>query len=165
MKQESLELAQACPPPCCGVSGPNGCTLYVHGQGGSREEAAAFAAAACRHGWQVLSVDLPGHGVRTKEGWGVRPLARVVPELEWVLNARSPLGGYFPLCGEHRSLVQHAGLCRAAAGALPLLSPVLDMPAPIGTMMGWAGVGEEQAGRGGTPHRVWADPVMAEHLR
>ena len=33
--------------------------LYVHGQGGDKEEAGLFAAIACGCGWQVLSVDLP----------------------------------------------------------------------------------------------------------
>ena len=33
--------------------------LYVHGQGGNKEEAKVFASIANRYGWQVLSIDLP----------------------------------------------------------------------------------------------------------
>ena len=83
MKQESLEFAGL--PALLWGERAERAYLYVHGQGGSKEEAAAFAAAACRRGWQVLSVDLPGHGVRTKEGGAFDPW-HVVPELEWVLE-------------------------------------------------------------------------------
>ena len=38
--------------------------LYIHGQDGNKEEAATFAEIVCRKGWQVLSIDLPGHGER-----------------------------------------------------------------------------------------------------
>ena len=41
--------------------------LYLHGQGGSKAEAAFFAAAAADAGWQTVSVDLPGHGDRETE--------------------------------------------------------------------------------------------------
>ena len=36
--------------------------LFVHGQGGNKTEAAAFAALAAPTGWQVLGIDLPEHG-------------------------------------------------------------------------------------------------------
>ena len=38
--------------------------LFLHGQMGRKEEAEAFAQAACPKGYQVLSIDLPGHGER-----------------------------------------------------------------------------------------------------
>ena len=57
--------------------------LFVHGQGGNKTEAAAFAALAAPTGWQVLGIDLPEHGERTGETdftpW------QVVPELQTVL--------------------------------------------------------------------------------
>ena len=57
--------------------------LFVHGQGGNKTEAAAFAALAAPTGWQVLGIDLPEHGDRTGETdftpW------QVVPELQTVL--------------------------------------------------------------------------------
>ncbi|MCQ4935993.1 hypothetical protein [Anaerotignum propionicum] len=36
--------------------------MFVHGQGGNKDEAKAFADVACPLGWQVLGVDLPEHG-------------------------------------------------------------------------------------------------------
>lgn len=41
--------------------------LFVHGQGGNKTEAAAFAALAAPTGWQVLGIDLPEQGDRTGE--------------------------------------------------------------------------------------------------
>lgn len=39
--------------------------IFVHGQGGSKDEAQRFADIANPLGFQVLAVDLPGHGERT----------------------------------------------------------------------------------------------------
>lgn len=41
--------------------------LYVHGQGGSKEDAECFAKVAVENQWQVISIDLPGHGERKDE--------------------------------------------------------------------------------------------------
>ncbi len=38
--------------------------LFVHGKLGHKEEAEVFAELVCEKGWQVLSVDLPGHGAK-----------------------------------------------------------------------------------------------------
>ena len=38
--------------------------IYIHGQGGRKEEAESFAEIATNYGWQVISVDLPEHGER-----------------------------------------------------------------------------------------------------
>ena len=58
--------------------------LYLHGQGGSKAEAAFFAAAAADAGWQTVSVDLPGHGDRESEAAALVPW-QVVPELRCAL--------------------------------------------------------------------------------
>ena len=124
--------------------------LYLHGQGGSKEEAAAFAAAAEDAGWQTVSIDLPGHGARTAEAADLVPW-QVIPELREVLMHLqmqweqvgifgSSLGAWFGLmaCQEF-----------PLAGAL-LLSPVVDMGALIRKMMGWAGVTEKRLAREGS---------------
>ena len=115
--------------------------LFVHGQGGNKTEAAAFAALAAPTGWQVLGIDLPEHGDRTGETdftpW------QVVPELQTVLAylqqhwqgirlRANSIGAYFAMLAVDRS-----------ARAL-LVSPILDMEGLILTMMGWAGVTEEE---------------------
>ena len=41
--------------------------IYVHGLGGSKEDAEEFSKTAERKGFQVLAFDLPGHGERKKD--------------------------------------------------------------------------------------------------
>ena len=57
--------------------------LYIHGKMGSKEEAAHFAEIVCPKGYQVLSIDLPGHGERAAEMERFVPW-EVVPELQTV---------------------------------------------------------------------------------
>lgn len=116
--------------------------LFLHGQMGRKEEAEAFAQVACPKGYQVLSIDLPGHGARQGRAEALTPWA-AVPEIQaafawgqkrWKtvsLRANS-IGAYF------------ARLALPAPERALLVSPVLDMEALIVTMMGWAGVTEEQ---------------------
>lgn len=116
--------------------------LFLHGQMGCKEEAEAFARAACPRGYQVLSIDLPGHGERQGRGEELLPWT-AVPDiwaaLDWAerrwgtisLRANS-IGAYFAMLA--------AGRPERAL----LVSPVLDMEGLILTMMGWAGVTEEQ---------------------
>lgn len=54
--------------------------LYIHGQGGDKEEAEVFASIANCYGWQVLSIDLPEHGERKNERDLFNPWT-IVPEL------------------------------------------------------------------------------------
>lgn len=41
--------------------------IYVHGQGGNKEEGERFSFIARKFGYQTLAVDLPEHGGRTDE--------------------------------------------------------------------------------------------------
>lgn len=56
--------------------------LFVHGQYGCKEDAAAFAEIACCRG-QVLAVDLPEHGERKEAKNAFNPW-QIIPELEKV---------------------------------------------------------------------------------
>ena len=60
------------------------CWLFVHGQGGNKEEAAVFSEIAVPAGYQVLGVDLPEHGAR-KGTQGIFDPWTVVPELQTVM--------------------------------------------------------------------------------
>ena len=116
--------------------------LFLHGQMGRKEEAEAFARVVCRKKFQVLSIDLPGHGERRDRGEELLPWT-AVPDiraaLDWAacrwktisLRATS-IGAYFAM------------LAFDAPEQALLVSPVLDMEGLIATMMGWAGVTEEQ---------------------
>ena len=56
--------------------------LYVHSEQGSKEEAIPFAELACAAGYQVLAMDLPGHGARRNDLEKLLPDA-AVPELQF----------------------------------------------------------------------------------
>lgn len=117
--------------------------LFVHGQGGNKTEAAAFAALAAPTGWQVPGIDLPEHGDRTGETdftpW------QVVPELQTVLAylqqhwqgvrlRANSIGAYF-------SMLAFAGATIVKA---LFVSPIVDMERLICDMMQWAKVTPEQ---------------------
>ena len=118
--------------------------LYIHGKMGRKEEAARIAEIVCPKGYQVLGIDLPGHGERTGEMERFVPW-EVVPELQAVyantqkrwkkisLYANS-IGAYFSLLA-----LRDAKLEKSL-----FVSPILDMEKLIRDMMCWAGVTLEQ---------------------
>ena len=118
--------------------------LYIHGKMGCKEEAAHFAEIVCPKGYQVLSIDLPGHGERTSETgrfvpWEVAPELRVVNDYareHWnhVNLYANSIGAYFSLLA-----LRDAKLEKSL-----FVSPILDMEKLIRDMMGWAGVTQEQ---------------------
>lgn len=115
--------------------------LAVHGQGGQKEEAAAFSAIAGASGWQVLSMDLPEHGQRKREG-GFDPW-HVVPELQTIYAYARARWSRIALRGESiGAWFSLLGLADVPLERALLLSPVPDMGRLIETMMGWAGVTE-----------------------
>ena len=121
--------------------------LYIHGQGGSKEEAEAFSNIACRRGWQVLSIDLPEHGDRKSEKDAFNPW-HVVPELTMVME-------FAKLKWKHISLFANsigAWFSMLSFGKEKLrrclfVSPVLDMKQLISKMMSWADISEDQLKR------------------
>ena len=138
--------------------------LFVHGQGGNKTEAAAFAALAAPTGWQVLGIDLPEHGDRTGETdftpWQVVPeqrcaLAEQRGRWDRVGLFGSSLGAWFGLLAYPDAPL---------AGAL-FLSPVVDMEALIRKMMGWAGVSEERLAREGRIPTTFGQTLSWEYLR
>jgi pimeloyl-ACP methyl ester carboxylesterase len=118
--------------------------LYVHGQSGNKEEAEAFARRACQCSWQVLSIDLPGHGERKGEDEQFYPWY-VVPELSSVMTYvrtrwkevnlfANSIGAWFSMLA-----FKDEELAKCL-----FVSPILDMPRLISNMMTWAGVSEER---------------------
>lgn len=117
--------------------------LFLHGEGGNKEECENFANIVCQAGWQVLGIDLPGHGKRSdKENfvpW------KIVPELHQV---------YGSVKHRYKQIALHATSIGAWFGMLAfsneplvqalLVSPILDMERLIENMMQWAGVTKER---------------------
>lgn len=117
--------------------------LFLHGKMGCKEEGADFANIVCPKGWQVLAIDLPEHGQRA-DSVSLTPW-EVIPELQSVLTwakvrwktialRANSIGAWFAL-----EAFSHEPLKQAL-----FVSPVLDMAELISTMMGWAGVSEEE---------------------
>ena len=116
--------------------------LFLHGQMGRKEEAEAFAQAACPRGYQVLSIDLPAHGERLEKGEELLPWT-AVPDIQAALDwgkhrwstislRANSIGAYFAM------------LAFAAPERALLASPILDMEGLILSMLSWAGATEDQ---------------------
>ena len=138
--------------------------LYIHGKLGCKEEAARFAQIVCPRGYQVLSMDLPGHGERTGEMERFVPW-EVVPELQAVygfarqhwqkisLYANS-IGAYFSLLAFREAKPEKS----------LFVSPILDMEKLIRDMMGWAGVTREQLKAAGEIPTAFGETLSWKYL-
>ena len=138
--------------------------LYIHGKMGRKEEAARIAEIVCPKGYQVLGIDLPGHGERTGEMERFVPW-EVVPELQAVyantqkrwkkisLYANS-IGAYFSLLA-----LRDAKLEKSL-----FVSPILDMEKLIRDMMGWAWVTQEQLKEAGEIHTAFGETLSWKYL-
>lgn len=138
--------------------------LYIHGKMGCKEEAARFAEIVCPKGYQVLSIDLPGHGERTGEMERFVPW-EVVPELQAVyantqkrwkrisLYANS-IGAYFSLLAFREHKLEKS----------LFVSPILDMEKLIRDMMGWAGVTQAQLEQAGEIPTAFGETLSWKYL-
>lgn len=118
--------------------------LYIHGQGGHKEEGKLLAEIAVKYGYQVLSVDLPEHGERQNRLPSLVPW-NVIPELSCIMTFckrhweeislfANSIGAWFSMLAFSHDKLQ-TGL---------FVSPVVDMVGLIYDMMTWAGVSESQ---------------------
>lgn len=95
--------------------------LFVHGQGGRKEEGKRFAQVVERLGYQVLAMDLPQHGARADSTlflpWEVIPelqtLYRYATERWNKISLRTTsIGTYFAhqiVCRKRKKFPQHSG--------------------------------------------------------
>ena len=138
--------------------------LYIHGKMGCKEEASLFAEIVCARGYQVLSMDLPGHGERAGEMERFVPW-EVVPELQTVYGfARqrwkkislygSSIGAYFSLLAFRAAKLEKS----------LFVSPILDMEKLIRDMMGWAGVTREQLKAAGEIPTAFGETLSWKYL-
>ena len=138
--------------------------LYIHGKMGCKEEAARFAQIVCPRGYQVLSMDLPGHGERTGEMERFVPW-EVVPELQAVFDFAqkhwkrislyaNSIGAYFSLLALREVRLEKS----------LFVSPILDMEKLIRDMMGWAGVTQEQLQQAGEIPTAFGETLSWQYL-
>lgn len=138
--------------------------LYIHGKMGRKEEAVRLAETVCPMGYQVLGIDLPGHGERAGEMERFVPW-EVVPELQAVYAGTqkrwkrirlygSSIGAYFSLLA-FRDVKLEKSL---------FVSPILDMEKLIHDMMGWAGVTQEQLREAGEIPTAFGETLSWSYL-
>lgn len=138
--------------------------LHVHGRLGCKEEGERLADIVCPKGYQVLSIDLPGHGERRTEMDRFVPW-EVVPELEslysWAAKRWKKVFLYANSIGAYFSLLAFAD--KQLEKAL-LVSPVLDMEKLIRNMMLWARVTEQQLERQGEIPTAFGETLSWRYL-
>lgn len=140
--------------------------LVVHGAQGDKRDplVSEVAEVATAHGYQVVSVDLPGHGDRTDAErlvpWAYAPELRAV-HAALCAGARRPvalaacsLGAYFAL---------QALADRPVARAL-LMSPLVDMAAYIRRKLREQGLSEHQLRSAGTIALPQGQPLSREYF-
>lgn len=126
--------------------------IYVHGKGGSAEEAAHFCPLFADR--EVLGFDY-----RANTPWDAKPefysyfqsIASQNREIELVANS---IGAYFSMCSGIDSFIQKAYF----------ISPVVDMEALIRRMMGWANVTEEELQRKGVIPTDFGEDLSWQYL-
>lgn len=138
--------------------------VYIHGKMGRKEEAARFAEIVCPKGYQVLSIDLPGHGGRAAEMARFVPW-EVVPELGAVYGLARQRWKKISLCAN--SIGAYFSLLAFREVKLEktlFVSPILDMEKLIRDMMGWAGVTEEQLKEAGELPTAFGETLSWKYL-
>lgn len=118
--------------------------LYIHGQFGSKTGAEAFAQVANEYNWQVISFDLPEHGVRIQEKNTFVPWF-VIPELQKIMRFikkywervslyAESIGAWFSLLGLNNEIFEKC----------LFVSPVVDMYLLVSTIMKNENISENQ---------------------
>lgn len=120
--------------------------IAVHGNMSHKEDdaIAVFATQATKHGYQVLSFDLPQHGQRKNEE-KLCNVKNCVEELGLVIdyckNITSNISLFAVSIGAYFSLVSYKD---EELQKCLLLSPIVDMERIINNMMNWFGITESQ---------------------
>ncbi len=142
MKKEYFQI-QGIPTVLLGEPSKN-VYLFIHGQGGCKEEAEAFAEIAGCYCCQVLSIDLPEHGERKEEKDKFTPW-HVVPELMMVMEyAKSHWDSIALRATSIGAWFSMLSFANENLKSCLFVSPILDMHQLIQNMMLWAGVSEDQ---------------------
>lgn len=148
--------------------------IFVHGQGGNKEEARLFAEVALPQGWQVLGIDLPEHGARAnKASTGSKKVdttstgivkANSTDVSSYVTDDESTFDPWHAV-GELKQVLEYARANHSQVAVRAnsigsyfsllaykdeslskylLVSPLLDMERMIENLMKWSGVTEER---------------------
>jgi pimeloyl-ACP methyl ester carboxylesterase len=128
--------------------------VFVHGKGGSKEDAGPFASIACPNGYQVLSFDLPSlepwHAVPTLD----RILTKAKESWAHVSIRANSIGAYFTMLSNARESIDRC----------LFVSPILDMERLIGHMMAWRDVTEDRLQKEKIIQTDFGEPLSWEYL-
>lgn len=137
--------------------------LFVHGKCGCKEEAERFAEIA--DGYQVVGIDLPGHGERKDEAdrfnpWCVKDELRGIAEymqLNWnsVSIRANSIGALFCMMS-----LNDKGFRKCL-----FVSPLVDMEKLICDMMTWANVSEDELITKGEIPTDFGETLSWEYLK
>lgn len=139
--------------------------IFVHGKSGKKEEAKDFAEVVCGKGYQVLAIDLPGHGARKEESDKFVPW-EVVPELQSVMHymekhwktialRANSIGAYFSMLSLKDQQLEK----------VLFASPILDMTMLIRKMMGWSCVTEAELKEKGRIETDFGETLDAQYYQ
>lgn len=118
--------------------------LYIHGQGGNKDEACQIADIICKYGYQILSIDLPEHGDRKNELLSFDTW-HIVPELTAVMKfAKEHWDGISLFANSIGAWFSMLSFSNECLDNCFFVSPVLDMRQLILKMMSLASITEEQ---------------------
>ena len=138
--------------------------LFIHGKMGCKEEALAFAQAACPAGHQVAGIDLPEHGSRKAGPEKLLPWT-AAPEILQVYQALQTQWRHISLRATSiGAWLAMLALQQQPVGRALFVSPVVDMEALIRRMMGWAGVTEEQLRSKGESSTPFGETLSWQYL-
>lgn len=126
--------------------------LYIHGKGGSAEEAEHYKPL-------FPSCDVIGLDYRSFTPWDAgKEIQAAITELKGshdrITLIANSIGAFFSMNADIGNLVAHA--C--------FISPVVDMEKLITDMMGWAGVSEPELQERGIIHTAFGEDLSWEYL-
>lgn len=126
--------------------------IYIHGKGGSAEEAEHY------------NLLFPSCDVKGLKYTGVTPweagmeihaaVAELNAEYDRIILIANSIGAYFSMNADIERYVTHAFF----------ISPIVDMEKLISDMMGWAGITESELQKNGTIHTDFGEDLSWEYL-
>lgn len=139
--------------------------LFIHGKMGSKEDAALFAEEAIAKGYQVLSIDLPGHGERSSQmalfvPWHVTKELQTI--IEWCKANYTEISLCANSIGAWYAMLSFS---EKQLNKCLFISPILDMERLIMNMMSWAGVTLEQLEKEQTIETEFGETLSFEYLQ
>ena len=138
--------------------------LYVHGQGGCKEECQAWADIICEQGYQILAIDLPEHGARKEEKDTFNPW-HAIPDLHTVLDyAKNHWSKISLLANSIGAWFSMLSFSEESLNQCFFISPILDMEHLILNMIQWAGTSEKNLAEKGTIPTTFGQTLSWNYL-